>query len=363
MKRSIFAVAFWMLLSTLAMGQTARLITRDAALSQETYTMMDLGSGYSLYGINNLGHIVANGPCPNCLNSHALFWTPETGFKNIGALPGDSSSSTSGFSINDLDQIVGSSGKTWVGNTCCDAFLWTPGKGMRDLGTFLGCDSLGLAINDLGEVAGETSQDGGGDNGYCPNFVWTSSQGLQPLGIPLGAVGAGIGLNGLNNQGVLVGGYYYYKGSNTIIRSYIWNNHTGFRDLGIPNSEAPAINNRGHVVGRYRACDFCDNGYAFLWEPEIGVRDLGVLPGQIWSYAVALNAYDHVVGASGGTSVAYPFLWTESTGMVNLNNLVVNLPSGWQLQGFANGINNKGQIITQAILPNGDQHAILLTPR
>ena len=151
---------------------------------------------------------------------------------------------------------------------------------------------------------------------------------------------------------MIAGGYI--SASDFSLHSYIWTSRGGFQDLGIPQSEAAAINNKGHVVGRYNACSFCGNGRAFLWDRQHGVRDLGVLPGQTNSYGLAINVYDQVVGFSG----PYAFLWTKATGMLNLNDLIDN-SSGWQLS-VAVGINAKAQITGQGTF-NGEEHGFLLT--
>ncbi|OLE47003.1 MAG: hypothetical protein AUI36_21690 [Cyanobacteria bacterium 13_1_40CM_2_61_4] len=171
---------------------------------------------------------------------------------------------------------------------------------------------------------------------------------MQDIGFPAGAFVAGV--SGINNAGTAAGGYI--RGADFTPRSYIWTSLGGFRDLGIPQSEAAGINNKGHVVGRYNvACVFCDSGHAFLWDRD-GVRDLGTLPGQAFSYGWALNVHDQVVGFSG----PYAFLWTKTTGMLNLNDLI-DSSSGWQLY-FAAGINAKGQIVGRGLL-NGEEHGAL----
>jgi probable HAF family extracellular repeat protein len=52
--------------------------------------------------------------------------------------------------INDVGQIVGTRG---TGRSVVHAFVWQKGK-LTDLGSFRGFSSLGLAINDRGQVAG-----------------------------------------------------------------------------------------------------------------------------------------------------------------------------------------------------------------
>jgi hypothetical protein len=160
-------------------------------------------------------------------------------------------------------------------------------------------------------------------------------------------------VGGINSAGKIAGGYI--RASDFTPRSYIWTSRGGFRDLGIPQSEAAGINDNSHVVGRYNlACVFCNSGHAFLWDRQHGARDLGVLRGQTNSHGLALNVHDQVVGFSG----PYAFLWTKATGMLNLNDLIDNT-SGWQLY-IATGINAKAQITGQGTL-NGQEHGFLLT--
>src|SRR5437762_1541669 len=54
------------------------------------------------------------------------------------------------------------------------------------------------------------------------------------------------------------------------------------------------------------------------------------------------------------------FIWTESEGMLDLNNLLGASGTGWTLD-TPQGINNAGQILTSAWF-NGQYRAALLTP-
>jgi uncharacterized membrane protein len=75
-------------------------------------------------------------------------------------------------------------------------------------------------------------------------------------------------------------------------------------------TRAAAINDRGHIAGQ-------SGLRAFLWEPRLGMRDLGVLPGDFESSGFALNDADVVTGWS--ASIEQPrrtaFVWRESTGI------------------------------------------------
>ena len=65
-------------------------------------------------------------------------------------------SSSVGMGINDFGQVVGES--STVSGLTTHAFLWTKGKGMHDLGTLGGCYSQAEAINLFGHVVGGSSR-------------------------------------------------------------------------------------------------------------------------------------------------------------------------------------------------------------
>jgi probable HAF family extracellular repeat protein len=87
------------------------------------------------------------------------------------------------------------------------------------------------------------------------------------------------------------------------------------------------------------------------------MTDLGTLGGDT-SAAYAINASGEVVGTSITTSTSDAFLYTTSSGMIDLNSL---LPagSGWDLQ-VATAINDSGQVVGFGMNPEGQQEAFLL---
>ena len=100
--------------------------------------------------------------------------------QNLGVLPGLPSSS-SAYAINDNGEVVGESGIAGFDQngptTTAHAFLWTSGGGMQDLGTLSGLpDSHADAINNLGHVVGDAF-----DNIHQSAFIWTSSTGMLDL--------------------------------------------------------------------------------------------------------------------------------------------------------------------------------------
>jgi probable HAF family extracellular repeat protein len=146
--------------------------------------------------------------------------------------------------------------------------------------------------------------------------------------------------------------------------AFIWSKTTGMQNLGkLPGyygSAAFAINDLGQVAGASTCKNpFVCPAHAVLWSKTKGsMLDLGVLPGDTYPFSFALGMNN--VGQVVGWSKYRAFVWSPSTGMLDLNNLIP-ANSGWFLQA-ANAINDKGQIVGEGTL-NGQIEAFLLTPQ
>ncbi len=102
---------------------------------------------------------VPGGPTPATLFPHAFIWTPQTGMRDLGTLPGDKLSE--GLGIDDRNQIVGESCKELFAN--CRAFVWDHGRmsNLNDLVTgYTGTLVNAGDINDRGEITGAASSNG-----------------------------------------------------------------------------------------------------------------------------------------------------------------------------------------------------------
>jgi probable HAF family extracellular repeat protein len=153
--------------------------------------------------------------------------------------------------------------------------------------------------------------------------------------IPLGDLGGGEGAaRGINGTNQVVG---WSRTASGEPRAFLWQDGV-MADLGIPDSIARAINERGHIVGYYQVSG---NDHGFVWDRGT-LTDLGV------GRAYAVNDRGDIVGESAGRAV----LWIES----ERNDLA--LPVG-ATGCWANGLNNRRQVVGACILSNGDRGAFL----
>ncbi|MDH6186028.1 hypothetical protein [Polaromonas sp. CG_23.6] len=263
-------------------------------------------------------------------SSHPFVWTEGLGMLDLSTLPIPGFFPVSANHVNALGQVTGGAFSTF-GNPLAGlpshAFLWTPGSGIRDLGTLgRGDVSSATALNDEGQVAGSSNIEFGPLRGL-PNrvrhhaFLWTAAAGMQDLGT-----------------------------------------------LGGRNSDALALNALGQVVGNSDTANGTDPaaaplGHAFFWSPTGPTAgrmlDLGTLAGGVSSATADLNDSGQVVGTS-GTSATSPlphaFIWTAAEGLVDLNTRIPTAPAGLTVT-LATAISEGG-----AILGYADRKLVLLKP-
>src|SRR5262249_18401596 len=233
--------------------------------------------------------------------------------------------------------------------------------------------SLAYGINNAGAIVGESVAVPPAT--LTRAFLYTNQSGILDLGTLGGNRTSALGVN---NQGVVVGwaqfsgqtrfDYWHIYG-----HAFLYETSLGIRDLNdlMLNScfelvKASAVNDRGQVVGYGER-----NGmlHAFRTEPVPTltdrriVTDLGTFPNGGISYALGVNSQGDAGGAAyldaSGAGNYRAFVYTEQTGMRNLNNLI-DCRLGWRLR-EATGINDNGQIVGWGEL-NGQIHAFRLTP-
>jgi probable HAF family extracellular repeat protein len=378
--------------------------------SAQVYTITDLGP-LSPTAINIWGQVVGNS------KGQAFIWTQFAGRKRLGTLTGGTS--THAASINDLGVVTGTAdGRGTVisegvpqlpdsppppNQECSDLtqpFVWTSRNGIQGLGAaevpevgqapFDWCEIpfYGSGINNLGQVVGYTTV----YSTYQYALLWTSAGGMTFLS---GDFGAGdwppTMANGVSNSGPIVGqsDNSPYSGHATS-----WKNGvaTDLATLDGGASSANGVNDLGQIVGWSTTTLLSEDGCwdfgsgditecpmnAVLWKPDGQIINLGTLPGDAFSSASNINLLGQVIGSSGNTVVfqwtegepgvgespiaviGHPFIWTQSSGMQNLNSLI-STSSGWVLDSVT-GINLWGQIVGSGTV-NDETHGFLLTPK
>lgn len=154
---------------------------------------LDVPDGYRVTDINNAGQVVGS-------SMTAFIWDGTNGIRDLGVLTDDSSVA---MAVNASGVVVGS-GEDISGPNV--AVLWSPAGVIRKLGTLpatgpwmAGCCTGALDVNDAGTVVGWGTVDG---DSVSRAFVWDEVNGIRDLGT-LGDDEATA--NAINNKGQIVG--------------------------------------------------------------------------------------------------------------------------------------------------------------
>lgn len=347
-------------------------VTDVGTLPGDTFPS-SIGNGINRFGQVTGSATVAGSCSPAC--THAFLYS-EGNMLDLGTLPGGSSSVGNGINSGRLitrwkgererervkrAEVVGYS-DTNGGNF--HAFLYSRGV-MQDLGTLPGgSTSTANAISRSGEVTGNADT----ANGSLRAFLYSNGM-MHDLGIlPGGTFSGGNGINRVRGEGVEVVGIADLLGDCTShltcpYHAFLYKNGV-MDDLGTLAggfySYATGINQSGQVTGS--ADTNLGNFHAFLYDNGT-MHDLGTLPGPpccFQSFAQAINKHGQIVGyvSVGNINDYHAFLYSHGK-MRDLNSLIPP-NSGWFL-GFANGINDRGEITGSGII-NGEGHSFLLSP-
>lgn len=297
------------------------------------YEVVDLGtlggSYSSAYGINESGQVVGVSQTVTG-QLRAFVWDKATGMIDLGTLGGNVSGA---YAINDTGRIVGSA-RTATNEL--HAFLWEHGK-MIDLGILPGgsCTEA-AAINDAGQIVG-MARTSAGVYSWQRAFLWENGA-ITDLGVLDGANNSSAA--DINIRGRIVG----TSGN----RAFLWDSTDGMTELADSNSQANAINDPGSVLltsnGKHYILDSATSDLFDMNLPECTIMH-------------SMNSFGQIVGDFND----HAFLWDDSSGMIDLNDLAP-ADSGWKELTSAWGINNGGQIVGKGVTDQNQPHAFVMNP-
>ena len=228
------------------------------------------------------------------------------------------------------------------------AARWSiPEDGLLPLGTLAAHDprSHAAAISERGHIVG-TFYDG--ENHLAHPFLWTPTHGIQPLPSLGGSQTAPIDIN---NRDEVVG---WSSNEHGVRRAFLWAPDAGIRDLGsLAESTGTALTERDSVRIGLEPIALA----AARSEPHVQKVVSAVLDAE-WSQALAVNEHGWVVGSSVVVDgqkhpmLTHPFLWKPETGMVDLGLL-----PGFDEGGTARDINSQGQVLVALLKRRPNDHS------
>ena len=295
------------------MGSSSLVGGQPRAFVWQNGTMTNLGTltgesnlASAAVAINDAGQVVGtSGAYINGqLVDHAVLWQNGT-INDLGALiPGGKSAATS---INASGQVIG-----WadIGGGLIHAIFWDSNGVMTDIGEVFtsclagGCPSYLTAINSSGDVVGHVVAGNSAGGG----FLWSRGviSSLNELGTSTSPYTIPYAIN---DQGQVVGESNY--------QPFLWQQGSGMTALAVPNvnwgtgsgpgsGSAQDINRVGQVAGR------ADVGLhvqdAFLWQNG-QASDLGA-PDQGFISVNAINDLGWIVG--GNPNQSHATLWVPN---------------------------------------------------
>ena len=297
-----------------------------AAPAKTTYRIIQLSADPFAFGvdINARGQVAFTENPGGGPDFRAKFYDGRT-VRDIGTLGGPSAITAA---LNDLGQVVGQS-RISAESQIAHAFRWSEATGMVDLNGpgQEQVESFATDINNKGQVVGTS--------GFSA-FRWSPRTGLQDLG----SFDTFSGARAINDAGIVVGFAQDPESSEPAGLPVRWTGPgqiLALSNLGSSVSGANDINNAGQIVGNVAfPPEPFGAEHAFLWTREKGLIDL--TPGT-GSFASRINEKGMVLGTAapfGG------FVWTRETGIIPIGG-----PDGTVTS--ANDLNNRGQAVGQIV--------------
>jgi probable HAF family extracellular repeat protein len=284
---------------------------------------------------------------------HALLWDPDTGIRDLGTLGDDAFA----YAVNDSSTVVGA----YVpndGRLHYHGFIWTEATGMVDIGVPGGdsdtAEVFCYAINSRGNVVGRARQ----ADGKQVAFFWSPTDGFTTLGTFSSKADNGNVAYAINDLDQVTGNVLVGQGA--LYHAFLWSPDLSHpRDLGVVDgaqySVGLGINNLSRIAGG--SLSISD----FIWEPmgwsrRLGMYLLGMLPGTIYSQALAINDAGQIVGLDQTGTSDLAFYTAPGIGLKFLKGLGGNAMS-------AHAINRSGVIVGYAEDSTGVPHGVRwLTP-
>jgi probable HAF family extracellular repeat protein len=178
---------------------------------------------------------------------HAFVWDRLFGMQDLGALGGYQDGILTSYStaINNSGQVAGDAQTlAWQAGTSVPvpgpyhAFVWD-GIQMQDLGTLGGNSSHAIAMNNNGQVIGNSDT----ASGYSHAFLWDSIHGMQDLGTLGGTVSTAYAIN---DSGQVWGLSDTSSGTSHV---FVWDSSHGMQDIGNIHGTPNNWNHSGQVSG------------------------------------------------------------------------------------------------------------------
>ena len=324
-----------------------------------TYTVTDLGqttfTGIT-WALNNKGQALLDRDVNGVRQTHLYDSGTFTPVRQLAGL--GSSVAVDARGLNLAGDIAGVYGNT--------PFVLKSNGTRIDMGNFGGASSLATALNNLGEVVGNSATPNlfqGNPVRHAFSFRDLNGNNAADPGemVDLGAFvenGESFARD-VNDAGVIVGSAEF-EVANGHEDAYRWTNHVG-QNLNIGDGgheNAKGVNEAGVIVGQWNPLS-SSTWRGFVYRPGTGFQDLGFAGTNTRVGANDINEHGLVVGETNDVG----FVWDAAAGgaVQDLGDLLAPGHTQWHIDA-AFQINDEGRILGRGRLGTSDYHYVLLTP-